>query len=198
MFYVIFRFLIILGSEKSSKRIRHRPPTQYLLKRVGAGSPVGKEQAEANSFENTGKPTNKDGVKRALLSEHLGDNLEHVSQKCSTTSNHLTYRRSSRSEENQRAKVSSALVGEGTGSVDQSTNTVRLDSRADNGASPRSGSSGGLLAVEVLLLGVCLLCATVRVTKDGAEDSEGDGVVEGRAKGNGRGLDGRKVYQDEN
>ena len=47
--------------------------------------------------------------------------------------------------------------------------------------------------MEVLLLGVGLLCAAVCVTEDGAEDSEGDGVVEGRAESNGRGLDGREV-----
>jgi hypothetical protein len=47
--------------------------------------------------------------------------------------------------------------------------------------------------VEVLLLGVGLLRAAVCVTEDGAEDGEGDGVVEGRAESNGRGLDGREV-----
>lgn len=49
--------------------------------------------------------------------------------------------------------------------------------------------------MEVLLLGVCLLCAAVGVTEDGAEDGERDGVVEGRAEGNGRGLDGGKVCE---
>jgi hypothetical protein len=47
--------------------------------------------------------------------------------------------------------------------------------------------------VEVLLLGVSLLRAAVGVTEDGAEDGQRDGVVEGRAKSNGRGLDGREV-----
>lgn len=48
--------------------------------------------------------------------------------------------------------------------------------------------------MEVLLLGVGLLGAAVGVTEDGAEDSEGDGVVEEGAQCDGRGLDGRKVY----
>jgi hypothetical protein len=47
--------------------------------------------------------------------------------------------------------------------------------------------------VEVLLLGVSLLRAAVCVTEDGPEDGEGDGVVEGRAESDGRGLDGREV-----
>jgi hypothetical protein len=105
----------------------------------------------------------------------------------------MTYGRSGGSEEDQRAEVGGALVGEGTGSVDQSTNTVCLDGRADDGASPGGGSSCGLLAVEVLLLGVCLLRAAVGVTEDGAEDGERDGVVEGRAESDGRGLDGWEV-----
>jgi hypothetical protein len=47
--------------------------------------------------------------------------------------------------------------------------------------------------VEVLLLGVGLLCAAVGVAEDGAENGQRDGVVEGRAKSNGRGLDGGEV-----
>jgi len=104
-----------------------------------------------------------------------------------------TYRWRSRSEEDQRAEVGSALVCEGTGSVNESTDTVGLNGRADDGAPPRCSSSGSLLAVEVLLLRIGLLCAAVRVAKYRAEDSEGDSVVEGRAEGNGRGLDRGKV-----
>jgi hypothetical protein len=109
----------------------------------------------------------------------------------------MTYGRSSGSEEDQGAEVSSALVGKGAGSVDQSTNTVRLDGRADNGATPRGSGGGSLLAVEVLLLGVGLLRAAVCVTEDGSENSQRDGVVEGRAEGDGRGLDRGKVCSDE-
>jgi hypothetical protein len=105
----------------------------------------------------------------------------------------MTYGGSGGSEEDQGTEVSSTLVGESSGSVDQSTDTVGLDTRAEDGATPRRGGGGGLLAVEVLLLGVGLLRAAVGVTEDGAEDSEGDGVVEGRAESNGRGLDGREV-----
>jgi hypothetical protein len=48
----------------------------------------------------------------------------------------MTYGRSGGSEEDQRAEVGGALVGEGTGGVDQSTNTVCLDGRTDDGATP--------------------------------------------------------------
>ena len=50
--------------------------------------------------------------------------------------------------------------------------------------------------MEVLLLGVGLLRAAVCVAEDGTEDSEGDGVVEGRAESDGRGLDGGEVCRD--
>ncbi|KAH3904991.1 hypothetical protein HBH56_225910 [Parastagonospora nodorum] len=97
---------------------------------VGAGSPVGKEQAKANGLEHTGNGTDSDGVKRALLAEAM--------------------------------KIKE----------------------------PSSGC--GLLAVEVLLLGVGLLRAAVGITEDGTENGQRDGVVEGRAESNGRGLDGRE------
>jgi hypothetical protein len=48
----------------------------------------------------------------------------------------MTYRGSSGGEEDQRAEVGGALVGEGAGGVDQSTNAVCLDGRADDGATP--------------------------------------------------------------
>jgi hypothetical protein len=48
----------------------------------------------------------------------------------------MTYRWSSGGEEDQGAEVSSALVGEGSSGVDQSTNTVGLDTRAEDGATP--------------------------------------------------------------
>jgi hypothetical protein len=105
----------------------------------------------------------------------------------------MTYRGSGGSEEDQGTEVSGTLVGESSGSVDQSTDTVGLDTRADNGATPRCGSGGGLLGVEVLLLGVGLLRAAVCVTEDGTKDGKGDSVVEGRAESDGRGLDGREV-----
>jgi len=108
----------------------------------------------------------------------------------------MTYGGSGGGEEDQGAEVSSTLVGESSGSVDQSTDTVGLDTRAEDGAAPRCGGGSGLFAVEVLLLGVGLLCAAVGVTEDGAEDSEGDGVVESRAESDGRGLDGREVWDE--
>lgn len=36
----------------------------------------------------------------------------------------MTYRRSGRSEEDERSKVGSALVGESSGSIDQSTDAI--------------------------------------------------------------------------
>jgi hypothetical protein len=108
----------------------------------------------------------------------------------------MTYGGGGRCEEDQRAEVGSSLVGESASSVDQSTDTVCLDGRSDDRATPRGGSGRGLLAVKVLLFGVGLLRAAVGITEDGAENGERDGVVKGRAKGDGRRLDGGQVYVD--
>ena len=48
----------------------------------------------------------------------------------------MTYGGSGGGEEDQGAEVSSTLVGESSGSVDQSTDTVGLDTRAEDGATP--------------------------------------------------------------
>ena len=46
-----------------------------LVEGVGAGSPVGEEQAEADSLEHAGNSADGDGVHGALLGDDLGDNL---------------------------------------------------------------------------------------------------------------------------
>jgi hypothetical protein len=106
-----------------------------------------------------------------------------------------TYRRSRAGEEDQAAEVGGALVGESASGVDEGTNTVRLDGRADEGSSPGGGGRGSLLRLEELLLGVGGLGLTVGVAEDGAEDGEGDGVVVDGAKGDSRGLNGREVWR---
>jgi hypothetical protein len=53
--------------------------TRRLVEGVGAGSPVGEEQAEADSLKDTGNGADSNGVKRTLLGEDLGDNLHAVS-----------------------------------------------------------------------------------------------------------------------
>jgi hypothetical protein len=108
-------------------------------------------------------------------------------------SNRQTYGRSGRGSEDQATEVGSALVGEGTGGVKKSTNTVGLEGRAGKGSTPGSGGRSSLLGLEELLLGVGSLGLTVGVTEDGAEDGEGGEVVEGSADGDGRRLDGGKV-----
>lgn len=46
-----------------------------LVEWVGVGSPVGKEQAETNGLEDTGKGSHCNSVERTLLREDLGDEL---------------------------------------------------------------------------------------------------------------------------
>lgn len=104
-----------------------------------------------------------------------------------------TYTRSRSSEEDETTEISSALVAQSTSSVDQSTDTVRLESRTDERRTPGERSTAGLLGADELLLGVGDLGALVGLAEDGGEDGELNAVVEGRAEGNGRGLDGGKV-----
>lgn len=46
-----------------------------LLEGVGAGAPVGEEDAEADSLEDAGKSTDGDGVEGTLLSDDLCNEL---------------------------------------------------------------------------------------------------------------------------
>lgn len=105
----------------------------------------------------------------------------------------MTYAWSGASKEDQTAQVGGTLVAEGTGCVDQSGNTVGLDSTADQRASPRGNSAGGLLGLQELLLGVCSLSTVVGVTEDGGKDAQGSGVGEDSSQRNGGGLHGREV-----
>merc|ERR1712111_273823 len=130
-----------------------------LVEWVGAGAPPGHEHGEADGLEDAGEGTDGDGVERALLGEDLGDE-----------------RRSRASHEDQTAHVGSALVAQGASGVQEGTDTIRLDTGADEGSTPGGGGGSSLLALEELLLGVGGLGLAVGVAEDGAEDGEGDGV----------------------
>jgi hypothetical protein len=107
------------------------------------------------------------------------------------------YGRSGGGEEDQRSEVGGALVGESASGVDEGTDTVGLDGRADEGSTPGSGGGGSLLGLEELLLGVGGLGLAVGVAEDGAEDGKGDGVVVDGAEGDSGGLNGREVWREE-
>lgn len=47
-----------------------------LLERVGAGSPPGEEEGQANSLKDLGDGSGNDSVEGTLLSESLRDELE--------------------------------------------------------------------------------------------------------------------------
>jgi len=67
---------------KPARRECPNNPVSYaarLVEGIGAGSPVGEEQAEADSLKDTGYGTDGDGVSGPLLGENLGDNLKTVS-----------------------------------------------------------------------------------------------------------------------
>lgn len=107
-----------------------------------------------------------------------------------------TYRGSRAGKEDQAAEVGGALVGESASGVDESTDTVRLDSGANEGSAPSDSGGGGLLGLEELLLGVGGLSLTIGVAEDGAEDGKRDGVVVDGAEGDRGGLNGREVCEE--
>ena len=104
-----------------------------------------------------------------------------------------TYRRSRGGGKDQSTQVRSALVAEGAGGVEQSTDAVALQGRADERGAPGDGGAAGLAGADELLLGVGGLCAVVRLAEDGGEDDEVDAVVEEGAEGDGRGLNRGEV-----
>lgn len=82
-----------------------------------------------------------------------------------------TYARARRCEEDQSTKISSTLVAECTSSVNQSSDTVCLDSGADESRAVAGSSSGGFSRLEELLLAIGGLGSVVGVTEDGGKDS---------------------------
>lgn len=104
-----------------------------------------------------------------------------------------TYSRSRGGEENEATEVSSALVAQSAGGVEQGTDTVALEGSSDEGGAEANGGRGGLLGADKLLVGVGGLVAVVGGAEDGGQDGELNALVEGQAEGNGRGLDGGEV-----
>lgn len=105
-----------------------------------------------------------------------------------------TYRRGSRSHEDERAKVSSALVAERACRVDQGSNTIRLDRGADERRAPGRSRSGSFLGLEELFFGVGFLGTAVGLAEEGSHDGEGGDMVEDGAERDGGGLDGWEVW----
>jgi hypothetical protein len=105
-----------------------------------------------------------------------------------------TYARSRASKEDQRSKVGSSLVCQGTGSIDEGSNTISLESASDDRATPSSNSTAGLLGLNELFLCVGGLSTVVGVTEDRGEDAERGSVSEDCAKGDSRRLNRREVW----
>ena len=109
------------------------------------------------------------------------------------STNEKTYTGSRASHEDQRPQIRRTLVAEGSRSIDQSTDAIGLNGRADEGRAPSGGCTGSFLALGELLFGVGGLSAVVGVAEDGSEDGERGGVGEDRAEGDRGGLDGWEV-----
>jgi hypothetical protein len=82
----------------------------------------------------------------------------------------VTYRRSRGSEEDQTAQVRSALVAESSSSVDESTDTVRLQRRSNQRRTPRHGRRRSLPRSDELLLGVGHLSTLVGLPEQRRQD----------------------------
>ena len=67
---------ILLSTMTTSSYLRQSiRGRKRLVEWVGAGAPVGQEEGETDSLKDTGESTDSDGVKRALLGNDLGDDL---------------------------------------------------------------------------------------------------------------------------
>lgn len=93
-----------------------------------------------------------------------------------------TYRGSSGGHEDQTTQVRSTFVAQSTGSVDQSADTIRLNGRANQGATPGGSRIGGLFRLEEFFFCVGSLSAVVGIPEDGREDGERCRVAEDRAQ----------------
>lgn len=105
-----------------------------------------------------------------------------------------TYSRGRGGGKDESTEVGGALVAESAGGVDEGTDTVRLESRADERRTPGDSGGRGLLGAGELLLGVGRLGALVGGAEDGCEDGELNTVVEDGAEGDSRRLDGGEVW----
>jgi hypothetical protein len=102
-----------------------------LVEWVGSGAPVREEHAETDSLEQAGQNTNGNSVERSLLGDNTGNDLRDVSTQKTGNFMGRTYTWSSRGEEDQGAEVSSTFVAEGTGGIDESGDTICLDTGSD-------------------------------------------------------------------
>jgi hypothetical protein len=116
-----------------------------LVKWVGSRAPVGEEQAEANSFEDTADDSNSDSVDWAFFSDDLCDDLISVSGNPCCAEGNIPYTWGSASHEDQTAEVRGALVAQSTGSVDESGDTISLEGRSGERRAPAGSSGGGFL-----------------------------------------------------
>ena len=109
----------------------HCQSINRLVEWVGPGAPVCEEHAETDSLEQAGQNTNGNSVKRSLLSDNTSNDLEDVSTQKTGDLMGRTYTWSSRGEEDQGTEVRSTLVAEGTGGIDESGDTIGLDTGSD-------------------------------------------------------------------
>jgi hypothetical protein len=106
-----------------------------LVEWVGACSPIGEEQAETDGFEHAAKSTNGKGIYRSLLNQDSRHKL--LTNSLATVLLEIksfrigTYRWGSRCKENQTTEVGSTLVCQGTSGINESSNTISLETRSD-------------------------------------------------------------------
>lgn len=164
---------------------------------MSASAPPGQEQAETNSLEHPGDSADRHGIKRPLLGKDLADKLQPwlANELIRMPSRgNKTYAGGRASEEDQGAKVSSTLVTESTGGVDQGSHTVGLYGTADKGTTPCSCGTSSFLRLDELLLRVGSLGAVVGVAEDRGENTQRGCVGEECTHRNSGWLHRRKVW----
>lgn len=143
-----------------------------LVEGVGSGAPPGEEQAQADGFKDTAENTDSDNIHGTSLGSDLSDELQPVSI-VRIKEREVTYAWTSRSAEDQRAEVGGTFVAQSASSVEESGNTICLETRANNGRAPASSGSSCLARLEELLLAVGSLSSVVGVTEERREDGSG-------------------------
>ena len=88
-----------------------------LVEWVGAGSPPGEEQAQANGLEDAGKSSDSNSIERAFFREYLRDKLitnsvllTLIKPPVPKKTNGMTYRWCGTGHENQASQVGSTLI----------------------------------------------------------------------------------------
>lgn len=102
-------------------------------------------------------------------------------------------RRHTRDRKDHSTQPRRTPIAECSGSIQKRSESVGLDSGADEGGAVDGDDGGGLARADELFLRFGVFGTAVGLPEDGGHDSQVGGVGEDGAEGDGRGLDGGEV-----